>query len=135
MDTTEPGRGPGHETRDVNFRWLGILASWLAVLLVVVGLLMWWMFRHLAASESASQPPPVTLTAHSRDQLPPEPRLQQDPLAELRELHAEEDAILGSYGWVDQQKRIVRIPIERAMEILVERGLPARQAPAVKEDE
>ncbi len=131
----EPGRRPGHETKDVDFRWLSILGSWLVVLLVVVGLLMWWMFRYLAAGESAAQPPPVTLTAHSRDQLPPEPRLQQSPLAELQELHAEEDAILGSYGWVDQEKQIVRIPIERAMEILVERGLPARQAPVRKEGE
>jgi len=135
MTTTDPGRSPGRETRDVNFRWLAILGGWLAVVIVVVFLLMWGMFRYFAAREEGAQPSPVTLTAHSRDQLPPEPRLQTNPLDELVALRAEEDAILGSYGWVDQEKGIVRIPVEKAMEILVERGLPARQAPVKREGE
>jgi hypothetical protein len=34
---------------------------------------------------------------------------------------------LQSYGWIDQQKGVVRIPIERAMELTAERGLPVRK--------
>lgn len=38
----------------------------------------------------------------------------------LRELRAKEAATAKSYGWVDQQKGIVRIPIERAMQLTVQ---------------
>ncbi len=31
-----------------------------------------------------------------------------------------------SYGWVDQPAGVVRIPIDRAMELLAQRGLPTR---------
>lgn len=42
------------------------------------------------------------------------------PPPELRELRAREEQLLGSYGWVDREKQIVRIPIERAMQLIVE---------------
>ena len=46
----------------------------------------------------------------------------------LKQLRATEDAILTSYGWVDRQKGIVRIPIDRAIDLVLQRGLPARRA-------
>ncbi len=55
-------------------------------------------------------------------QIPPEPRLQADPLGDLRALRAEEDALLHGYGWADRQAGTVRIPIERAIELLAERS-------------
>jgi hypothetical protein len=55
----------------------------------------------------------------------PEPRLQVDEVRDLGRLHEHEDSILNSYGWVDQKAGIVRIPIERAMDIVAQRGLPA----------
>ena len=58
--------------------------------------------------------------------MPPEPRLQTNPREDLRELRAKEDELLGSYGWVDKNAGVVRIPIEDAMKLTVERGLPAR---------
>jgi cytochrome c oxidase cbb3-type subunit III len=61
-------------------------------------------------------PPPNTTRAHAR----------------LKEMRATEDAVLHSYGWVDQAAGIVRIPIERAMELLAERGLPARAQPPAR---
>ena len=44
---------------------------------------------------------------------------------DLHDLHAAEDAVLNSYGWVDRQAGIVRIPIARAMELLAQRGIAA----------
>jgi hypothetical protein len=41
-------------------------------------------------------------------------------------MRAEEDKILKSYAWIDKEKNIVRIPIDRAIDILAERGLPVR---------
>ena len=38
-----------------------------------------------------------------------------------------EEAALNSYGWVDKDAGIVKIPVDRAMEILAKKGLPARK--------
>jgi hypothetical protein len=43
-------------------------------------------------------------------------------------MRAEEDASLNSYGWVDKEQGVVHIPIERAMDTVVERGLPEFEA-------
>ena len=62
----------------------------------------------------------------------PTPRVQTDDgNQDVAELHAREDLLLNYYSWVDRSKGKVRIPIERAMEIVAQRGLPV--APPVKE--
>ena len=55
-----------------------------------------------------------------------EPPLRINPLADLQALRAEEEKVLSSYGWVDQDAGIVHIPIDRAMDLLLEQGLPVR---------
>jgi hypothetical protein len=50
------------------------------------------------------------------------------PGAQLRDLHAAEDAILTSTGWIDRDAGIARIPINRALDLAAQRGLPARSA-------
>jgi hypothetical protein len=47
----------------------------------------------------------------------------------LAEYRRTEDAALGTYGWVNQGAGIVRLPIERAKTLVLERGLPARVVP------
>ncbi len=59
-------------------------------------------------------------------ELPPEPRLQETPALDLARFRAKEDETLSTYGWVDRQAGVVRIPIERAMEIVAKEGLPKR---------
>ncbi len=55
----------------------------------------------------------------------PTPRLQDDDgNMDVAEMHAREDMLLHHYSWVDENKQIVRIPIERAMELVAEKGLP-----------
>ena len=68
----------------------------------------------------------VAPTRKPRQRLPPEPRLQTNPRQDLSDLRAREDQLLNSYGWVDKNTGVVRIPIERAMQLIVERGLPTR---------
>jgi hypothetical protein len=55
---------------------------------------------------------------------PPGPRLETNPEAELQRLRAEEEKWLNTYGWIDKQKGIVRIPIEEAMKKLARTGVP-----------
>ena len=60
----------------------------------------------------------------------PTPRLLiDDGDQDVADLHAREDLLLSNYSWVDQSKGTVRIPIEQAMELIAQRGLPV--APAV----
>ncbi|HEY1767992.1 MAG TPA: hypothetical protein VGG26_10065 [Terracidiphilus sp.] len=59
----------------------------------------------------------------------PAPRLQlDDGNQDIADLHARENLLLDNYTWIDQSKGTVRIPIERAMEILAEKGLPVAPA-------
>jgi len=61
----------------------------------------------------------------------PTPRVQTDDgNQDVADLHAREDLLLDNYTWIDQSKGSVRIPIERAMEIIAQKGLPV--APAVQ---
>jgi hypothetical protein len=64
--------------------------------------------------------------------LPPAPRLQVHPKDDLLSLQRTERQQLTSYAWIDRDRRIVRIPIERAMELVAERGLEgwAQKPPA-----
>jgi hypothetical protein len=55
---------------------------------------------------------------------PPAPRLQPDPRLDLAKLRREETEWLNTYGWVDRAQGVVRIPIERAMELTAARGIP-----------
>jgi hypothetical protein len=60
----------------------------------------------------------------------PTPRLQgDDGDRDTADLHAREDLLLENYSWVDRSKGTVRIPIERAMELIAERGFPVEQKP------
>jgi len=55
----------------------------------------------------------------------PTPRLQNDDgYEEIYEMHQREDLLLENYSWVNPAEGKVRIPIERAMQLVAERGLP-----------
>ncbi len=101
--------------------WLGLIIC----LLVVAGVSVFTLRALKKKSLTIESGPTLESDIH---QLPPKPRLQTDSLEDLRQLHEREDALLLHYGWVDQSKGRVRIPIDRAMALLVERGLPSRKA-------
>lgn len=67
-----------------------------------------------------------------RDAQPPsastltEPALQPDPVTDLRVFQQTQEETLTSYGWVDKANNVVRLPIDRAMELVIEQGLPVR---------
>jgi hypothetical protein len=133
MDTTQHSdpHGTGHEERDVSLRPLVWGFAGLVALIVVSVVLMRVLLGYLAVREAENSPPANPLAQSFGRQVPPEPRLQTDPLQDLRALHAEEDAVLNTYGWVDRKAGVVRIPVQRALDLLAQRGLPARpQAPA-----
>ena len=98
----------------------------LLILLVATGVVAFalvYLTRGLLAVEKTGDPAPAPL-AQAPGRLPPEPRLQTLPFADITTLRAEEQRALTSYGWVDEKAGVVRIPVERAMELLAQRGLP-----------
>jgi hypothetical protein len=56
----------------------------------------------------------------------PRPTLQPDDVADLSKMRADENEILNSYGWVDQANGVARIPVDQAMKMVAQQGLPAR---------
>jgi hypothetical protein len=115
-----------HETSDANI--VGVLGFGFGLLVaaIIIHLLVLVLFRFFQGREARRVPAEYPLAVSQGERLPPEPRLQTNPREDLRELRAKEDERLGSYGWVDKNAGVVRIPIDAAMKLMVERGLPAR---------
>ena len=115
----------GHELSDLR---PGYIALFGVVLTAIIGAaaVITSLLIYFKAAEQSRQETPIPRLAREREPTP-EPRLQIDAHNELRQMRVAEDAMLNSYGWVDKDSGRVRIPIERAMEILAKKGLPARK--------
>ncbi len=121
-----PAAARGHEERDVAFRpilWGGV---GLLLATTLIFLMVFWLFGYLERGAAERSPAVNPLTTAYGRRLPPEPRLQTHPIRDLKQLRAAEDEQLNTYGWIDRNTGTVRIPIARAMEVLAQRGLPAR---------
>jgi hypothetical protein len=116
-----------HEESDVNIRAILTFGATLTIVAVVVYLLIYVLFGYFNSRESVQTGATYPLAAEQGRREPPEPRLQTDPRQDLADLRAREDDALASYGWVDRNAGVVRIPIDQAMKLTLERGLPARQ--------
>ena len=126
-DRHQTNPGVHHEESDVNI--VGVLGFGAALIVVaaVIHLLVYVLFGYFNAREGVKVPAEYPLAASQGPREPPEPRLQTDPRQDMTDLRATEDELLGSYGWVDRNAGVVRIPIDAAMRLTLERGLPARQ--------
>jgi hypothetical protein len=123
-ETREHHRSPGHETTGMSVRGVVASAAGLVGLILAVmglmGLLSSFLTRGEPPAAVANGGPPRSLPLAS------EPPLPAQPKHDLREVRAAEDRVLNSYGWVDREAGIARIPISRAMEILADEGLPTQ---------
>jgi hypothetical protein len=115
-----------HEGSDVNVRAILGFGAGLIAVAVLVHLMVWLMFLYFSSAEATRDATDFPLAAGQATRLPPEPRLQSTPREDLRELRAREAEVLSSYGWVDRTTGVVRIPIDEAMKLTLQRGLPAR---------
>jgi hypothetical protein len=115
-----------HEYSDVNIRAVFGFAAGLLVTAIVIHFAVWVLFRYFDAREARTVAPEYPLAATQGSRQPPEPRLQVNPRQDLGDLRAREDQVLSSYGWVDKNAGVVRIPIDQAMKLTLERGLPVR---------
>jgi hypothetical protein len=128
-DSSRPGRaGPeiGHEERDVNIRAVLGFGAGLLVAAGLIQLMVWLLFAYFSGREALRVAPEYPLAVDQGTRVPPEPRLQTNPRQDLRLLRAHEEGILNSYGWVDRTAGVVRIPIDQAIKLTSQRGLPVR---------
>jgi|SRR5579864_2390966 len=116
----------GHESSDASVRAVVYTLAGLAAGAVLVGFLVYGIFWYLAGHPlSVPRTNPMASTAPA---IPPAPRLEEHPVVDLHELHSQEDKLLTTYGWTDKDKGMVRIPIDRAMELELQRGFPLKKA-------
>ncbi len=119
-------REAGHETRDVRLRPVIIGTALITLMTLVAAAGMVALYGALADREAERSRPRNPL-ASTVSQVPPEPRLQALPIADLQTLREAEDRRLGSYAWVDREAGVARIPIERAIDLLLEKSGEAEQ--------
>lgn len=112
-----------HEDSDLDVRgvlfYMGILVILFFAAFFVVAAAM----SHFKAQEAETDRI-ASADRFNADPVPPGPLLQNDPAGETRAALESAAARLGAYGWNDAGKTSAHIPIERAMALLAERGLP-----------
>ena len=109
-----------HESRDLSVRAIVWFAAGMVISGVVIYFLLggfWAFLRDYTQRGAALSPFAVS------HQLPPEPRLQVSPPSELRNFRLWEEQQLRTYGWINRSGGIVRIPVDRAMDLILERGV------------
>ncbi len=108
-----------HEHRDVDAWMVGKFGIALVLLCIMASGLLLALFRYFQSAEGG-------LPRSATVRLPPAPALETNPVQDLQAIRGAEDQVLNSYGWVDREKGVVRIPIARAIDLLTQRGLPSR---------
>jgi hypothetical protein len=118
-------RGPGYEVRDANIKALLQFAFWLAVLLAVTLVAMRFTFHVL--NRVTPLGPTASPFASTRE-IPTGPLLQANPHEDLVTFCAEQRQQVNTYAWINKAGGIVQIPIDQAMNIVLQKGLPSRTA-------
>jgi hypothetical protein len=133
MTANRPGdEPPAHhldepvEARDVEPRRLMQAGVVFVLLLVVAGAMALLTQTVFIGRLPNFSPQPPVLPAVRGVATPLAPPLQPNAVQDLQQMRAHEDEILGSYGWVDRRRGVTRIPIDRAMDLLLQRGLPVQ---------
>ncbi|MBI3653486.1 MAG: hypothetical protein HY231_20850 [Acidobacteria bacterium] len=120
--------GVAHEESDLSLGGIGKFVIHLIVLVAASAVIVYGMFKYFSAQEYAQEKSERPSTLLKREQrasgevkdIFPEPRLQTLPIPDLAAYRAAEEYKLESYGWVDKEKSLVRIPIEEAKQKFLE---------------
>ncbi len=146
-DETKHENASGHggfEHQDLQPSGILYFLLGLAIFLLLCILGIRGVYAFLDHREKALQPPMNPLvtnvptdTRHIAPGYPqsvfPNPKLEEDERGQLNGIVLQEENTLYSYGWIDEKAGTVRIPIERAMDLIAQRGLPVRPQSAADE--
>jgi hypothetical protein len=132
-------RAVKHEGEDINVWAVVKFGIGLLILGIVSYIGQYAMLKVFEHERLASEAAPPPMARGAEDRLPPPPRLQMMPGSasefktpdyEMRAMVEDEDKTLASYGWVNKNSSIVRIPIDEAMKLILEKGLPSKPSAA-----
>jgi len=140
---------PDYERRDIGIAGVLYFMAGLVVAAIVIHFVIAGLYRYLESHSEAQQKavsPLVTNPVRDTRTLPPQfktdsegtdyekylqknfptPQLEVDERTQLNKVRLHEENTLSTYDYVDKDAGTVRIPIDRAMDLLVQRGLPTR---------
>jgi hypothetical protein len=140
-DTLENGHGrDSFEQEDLSPLGIFYFMAGLAIVGVLIYFIVVGMYRFLDAydrkHQTAPNPMAVQTGVDARVTMPfpealskinqtfPKPVLEHSEMQQFNDVLERQDQTLASYDWVDKDKGVVRIPIDKAMELLAQRGLP-----------
>lgn len=110
--------GGGYERRDVRPGVVFLVLGVAGLVLLILHAQVWYMFDHFRGEFARrdvrrSQVPPAPPSVQG-------PQLEVSPTGNWDAYRAEQERQLTTYGWVSKEQQRVRIPIERAMQMVVE---------------
>jgi hypothetical protein len=122
-DDGPPPIEEGHEPSEIKLRAIIIFAVVFVAVAIVVEVAMvgvMGLFKTQDAEQIKSKP---RLLEDETGQFPA-PKLQLNTTADMLDFRRSESESITSYGWVDEKDGIAHIPIDRALQLVTERGLP-----------
>ena len=126
--------GAAYEHTDASVFIIVKFFAWLAVSAVIIHVGLALLFNAFAARRVERAEPRFPLAAQEGPRVPPEPRLQQFPREDVMNFRLGEEAALQTYAWIDKDAGSVRIPIQDAMRLVLERKmLRSRSEPAIED--
>jgi hypothetical protein len=135
----------GFEREDMSPAGVFYFMVGLAIVAILIHFIVTGMYRYLDSYDAKHQAPmnpmavktgvdPRTMTFREAEgqmqKTFPQPVLEDNERQQFGALVEKQDEVLASYDWVDQKNGVVRIPIDKAMDLLADRGLPVRNAGA-----
>jgi len=137
----QPANG-GYERSDIGIAGVLYFLLGLAVAMVIAYFIVEGLYAYLDKSSNAQNPTGSPLvenvspdTRHVPKDYPesafPSPRLEEDERGQLNGIRLKEEQTLSTYDYIDKNAGTVRIPIDRAMDLIVQRGLPVREESAI----
>jgi hypothetical protein len=134
----------GYEHRDIGVAGIVYFLAALAFAGLVTYFVVDGLYHFLDKRSAETQAPVSPLvtnapadTRHIQKGYPqatfPDPKLEEDERGQLNGIRLTEEQTLSSYDYVDQKAGTIRIPIDRAMDLIASRGLPVRAQAAATE--
>jgi hypothetical protein len=120
---------PPYEKQEVNVKLIVVALAGLVIAVIIVLVIVWGIFQlHVATTKDATPFIAGTVSPLATTPPPlPESKVEEHPWEYLPKLREHEDHILSTYGWVDQKAGVVRIPVDRAIDLTLQKGLPVRK--------
>jgi|ERR1051325_4789094 hypothetical protein len=127
-----------HETSDVSVRALLWFVVIFVAFAVVVHVLLYGLFK-VYVWQAKNEPHPARTAMKTAPPIPENPRLQPfpskdakgtdvaptsaTPVVDMAEMRQKENEALTTPGWLDKEHGRVRIPIESAKQLVLQRGV------------